>query len=117
MPVNISIKKEYTAAQEALANRKELYSAMIIYGLLSYHGEVISTPKTAIRQIKEKEYCEKLLNEGVENILLTGISYDTVKKIHQCKIGKFRSKIQMHHNILPYLFRFPLRPHIRIWMR
>ena len=29
-----------------------------------------STPEAAIRQIKEREYCEKLLKEGVNEILL-----------------------------------------------
>lgn len=203
MPVRIDIKKEYAAGQEKPANKKEIYSAMIIYGLLSYHerelripnkelmmefenaledddfgyvaelvrnseevlnatleqneeavvsflhnihnseipilkyndenslscvvtlaylsarnkykvereeksgkgfadfifyprrknlpGIVIelkadSTPEAAIQQIKEREYCEKLRKGGVENILLAGISYDTVRKEHQCRI-------------------------------
>ena len=47
-----------------------------------------STPEAAIRQIKDKEYSEKLLKEGVENILLVGISYDTAAKQHQCRIEK-----------------------------
>ena len=42
MPVRIEIKKEYAAGQESPANRKEIYSAMIIYGLLSYYdGELV----------------------------------------------------------------------------
>lgn len=45
-----------------------------------------STPEAAIQQIKEKEYCEKLRKGGVENILLAGISYDTARKEHQCRI-------------------------------
>ena len=47
-----------------------------------------STPEAAIKQIKDKEYSEKLLKEGVENILLVGISYDTTAKQHQCRIEK-----------------------------
>lgn len=47
-----------------------------------------STPEAAIRQIKDKNYCEKLLNEGVENILLVGINYNTAEKEHQCRIEK-----------------------------
>lgn len=43
-------------------------------------------PEAAIEQIKEREYSEKLVNEGVEHILLVGICYDTGKKVHQCKI-------------------------------
>lgn len=44
IPAHTSIKKEYTAGQEAPANRKEIYSTMIIYGLLSYHDEITSIP-------------------------------------------------------------------------
>lgn len=40
-PVIIDIEEEYSAGQGSPKNRKEIYSAMIIYGLLSYHdGEV-----------------------------------------------------------------------------
>lgn len=45
-----------------------------------------STPETAIAQIKEREYSEKLKKENVENILMVGIGYDTNKKERQCKI-------------------------------
>lgn len=45
-----------------------------------------STPEAALKQIKEKEYCEKLRREGVEDILMVGINYDSDKKEHQCRI-------------------------------
>ena len=207
MPVRIDIKKEYAAGQGEPANRKEIYSAMIIYGLLSYHegelgipnkelmiefenaledddfgyvaelvrnseevlyatldqkedlvanylhnihnseipilkyndenslscvvtlaylsarnkykveweeksgkgfvdflfyprrknmpGIIIelkadSTPEAAIRQIRDKEYCEKLKKENVQVILLVGINYDTNQKVHQCRIEGIR---------------------------
>ena len=45
-----------------------------------------STPEEAISQIREREYCQKLKREGIKQILLTGISYDTHRKIHQCRI-------------------------------
>lgn len=45
-----------------------------------------TSPEAAIRQIKEKEYCEKLKNESVKKILAVGITYDTAKKEHQCMI-------------------------------
>ncbi len=203
MPVRIEIKKEYAAGQEKPVNRKEIYAAMIIYGLLSYHDGVLcipnkelmtefenalededfgyvsslvqnsqevlnatlnkngdavaaylhdihnseipilkyndenslscvvtlaylsarnkyrivreeksgkgfadfifyprrkhlpgmilelkagGTPEAAVKQIQEREYCEKLKKEGVEQILIAGICYDTAKKLHQCKI-------------------------------
>lgn len=45
-----------------------------------------STPETAIAQIIEKEYGEKLKKEQVERILAVGISYDSSKKEHTCVI-------------------------------
>ena len=44
------------------------------------------TPKEAIAQIKEKEYCEKLRKENVTHILAVGMNYDTKEKNHQCVI-------------------------------
>ena len=44
------------------------------------------TPESAIAQIKDKEYYEKLRKENVKNILLVGLSYDIGKKEHQCII-------------------------------
>ncbi|MCM1257975.1 MAG: ATP-binding protein [Roseburia sp.] len=48
-----------------------------------------STPEAAIKQMKEREYSEKLIKEGIEKILLVGISYDTDKRVHACKIVEF----------------------------
>ncbi len=47
-PVRIEIKKEYAAGQESPANRKEIYSAMIIYGLLSYYDGELGIPNKEI---------------------------------------------------------------------
>ncbi len=44
MPVRIEINKEYTAGQENPVNKKDIYSAMIIYGLLSYHEGELAIP-------------------------------------------------------------------------
>lgn len=44
------------------------------------------TPKDAIRQIKEKECCEKLRSEAVGRILMVGMNYQTDTKEHQCII-------------------------------
>lgn len=210
IPVRADIKKEYAAGQEITRNRKDIYSAMIIYGLLSYHegklripnkelmiefenaleddefgavselvknseevlnatlnqdGDMVAavlhkihnseipilqyndenslscvvtlaylsarnqyriereeksgkgyvdfifyprrknlpgivielkadnTPEAAIRQIKDKEYCEKLKKVGVKEILTVGISYDKNKKVHQCKIEKWNKAL------------------------
>lgn len=55
-----------------------------------------STPEAAIRQIREREYCEKLRREGTERILLAGIGYDIGKKTHRCRIeaAEFGIKLQ-----------------------
>ena len=42
--VIIDIEQEYSAGQEAPRNREEIYSAMIIYGLLSYHDGELRIP-------------------------------------------------------------------------
>lgn len=44
MPVMLDIAEEYSAGQETIVSREEIYSAMIIYGLLSYHGRIIKIP-------------------------------------------------------------------------
>ncbi len=45
-----------------------------------------STPEAAIRQIREREYCQKLKQEGAGRIFIAGINYDSINKEHQCKI-------------------------------
>ena len=44
IPVKIDIKKEYYAGQESPASRKDIYAAMIIYGLLSYNDGELRIP-------------------------------------------------------------------------
>lgn len=44
LPVRIGIEDEYSAGQENPKNREEIYAAMIIYGLLSYHDGEIRIP-------------------------------------------------------------------------
>lgn len=48
------------------------------------------TPESAIAQIKNKEYCEKLRKENVTDILAVGLSYDIKRKEHQCIIEEIR---------------------------
>lgn len=45
-----------------------------------------STPETALAQIRDKEYCEKLKKENVTQILAVGMNYDSKTKEHQCMI-------------------------------
>lgn len=44
MPVRIEILEEYTAGQGNPGSREEIYAAMIIYGLLSYHDGKLDIP-------------------------------------------------------------------------
>jgi len=44
IPVRMEILEEYAAGQGSPANREEIYAAMIIYGLLSYHEGEIHVP-------------------------------------------------------------------------
>ena len=55
------------------------------------------TPQAAIRQIQEKEYCEKLKREHPGKILLVGISYHTKKKEHQCRIEEYECSTGLSH--------------------
>lgn len=48
--VRIKIRKEYTAGQEAPRTREEIYSAMIVYGFLSYHNGIIRIPNKELME-------------------------------------------------------------------
>ncbi|MDE7311835.1 MAG: ATP-binding protein [Eubacterium sp.] len=45
-----------------------------------------ASPQAALRQIREREYTQKLQKEAVGRILLVGISYNPAKKEHRCRI-------------------------------
>ena len=125
--IDIILEEEYRAGQKNLETREEIYSAMVIYGFLSYYdgtlkipnkelmkefekalrdesfGKVMdivkndiafilelkknSTPDEAIKQIKEKKYAQKFIqeNEG-KKILAIAICYNSKSKDHECKI-------------------------------
>ena len=44
LSVRIDIEEEYSAGQESPKNREEIYSAMVIYGLLAYHEGSLRIP-------------------------------------------------------------------------
>lgn len=44
IPIQIEINKEFTAGQESPNTQKEIYAAMIIYGLLSYYDGELRIP-------------------------------------------------------------------------
>lgn len=70
MPVRLEIKKEYTAGQGRPVNRKEIYAAMIIYGLLSYNdGEIRIPNKELMLEFESFLECNAV-----------AINYDSAKK-------------------------------------
>ncbi len=88
LPVRIEIKKEYAAGQGKPGNRKEIYAAMIIYGLLSYcNGELRIPNKELMMEFdnaledEEFGYVAELVKNSEEVLNAT-----LDKKQHQCKI-------------------------------
>lgn len=83
MPVRLEISEEYTAGQGNPANREEIYAAMIIYGLLSYHDGELSIPNKELmlefqKALKDEEFgyvaelvrnSEEVLNATLENLI------------------------------------------------
>ena len=45
--------------------------------------------ETALKQIKQKEYCDSL-RDYHGNILLVGVNYNKKTKEHRCKIEKYK---------------------------
>lgn len=58
--IRMDIEEEYTAGQKTPENRTEIYSAMIIYGLLSYHDGEIRIPNRELML----EYQKALKDDG-----------------------------------------------------
>ena len=96
--VRIDIEEEYSAGQPPPKNQEEIYSAMITYGLLSYHDGELQIPNKELmiefeKALKDNDFgyvaelvSEKLKKENMTAILVVGINYDTNKKEHQCVI-------------------------------
>ncbi|MCI8548854.1 MAG: AAA family ATPase [Bacilli bacterium] len=105
--------QEYAATSMQLSTKDEIYSAMVVYGLLTYDDgcvsipnrelmesyaamilelKVDSTPEAAIQQIKDKKYSFRFSGKIGEKpkytgrILAVGISYGKKTKEHVCKV-------------------------------
>ena len=105
--------QEYAATSMQLSTKDEIYSAMVVYGLLTYDDgcvsipnrelmesyaamilelKVDSTPEAAIQQIKDKKYSFRFSGKFGEKpkytgrILAVGISYGKKTKEHVCKV-------------------------------
>ena len=105
--------KDIRPTADALVTKNQIYSAMVVYGLLTYDDgcvsipnrelmesyaamilelKVDSTPEAAIQQIKDKKYSFRFSGKIGEKpkytgrILAVGISYGKKTKEHVCKV-------------------------------
>lgn len=93
IPVKI---REYAATSRQLKTKEEIFSAMVVYGFLSYEKGKVSIPnrelEEAIQQIKDRKYVLKFQEKIGETpkytgkILAVGIGYDKTEKKHRCKV-------------------------------
>ncbi len=85
---NFHVHREYQTgdgyADLVLIPRKNVSKPAVVIELKYDH-----TADTAISQIKQKHYPEKV-QEYTGDILLVGISYDKATKVHACQIEQFR---------------------------
>ncbi|WP_448782788.1 hypothetical protein [Blautia sp.] len=70
---------EFAASAMELKSRNQIYSAMVVYGLITFINGKVFIPNKELML----KYEELLQNE---KILCVGISYDKETKDHQCKI-------------------------------
>lgn len=95
--------REYAATAQELRTKNQIYSAMVVYGLLTYHDGEVSIPnkelmdkfdelllekEAAIEQIRKKQYALNFAKEKnyTGRILLVGIGYDSKTKTHACRV-------------------------------
>ena len=90
--------QEYAAASMNLTTRDEIFSAMVVYGFLSYENGKVSIPNKELMnlfsQMLQKEpslgYVYRL-SQSSGRILAVGIAYDRKNKKHECKIKVLES--------------------------
>lgn len=90
--------QEYAATSMKLTTRDEIFSAMVVYGFLSYKNGYVSIPNKELMDkfadMIQKEpslgYSEK--PEYTGRILAVGIAYYKEDKKHSCKIEVLREK-------------------------
>lgn len=101
IPIRIKIKKEYSAGQGAPRNRKEIYSAMIVYGFLSYHNGMLRIPNKEL--MEEFEYALEDESFGYVAELVKNsedILYATLDKDENTVIEKLHN---IHNSEIPIL--------------
>ncbi|MGL5379191.1 hypothetical protein [Clostridium sp.] len=57
--IDITIKEEFRAGQDELVTKKEIYSAMIILGFLSYYDGYLKVPNKELMQEFEKALADE----------------------------------------------------------
>lgn len=67
-PINIILEEEYRAGQKSLKTKEEIYSAMVIYGFLSYYDGTLKIPNKEIMKEFEKALKDKSFGEVVDII-------------------------------------------------
>lgn len=67
-PINIILEEEYRAGQKNLKTKEEIYSAMVIYGFLSYYDGTLKIPNKEIMKEFEKALKDKSFGEVVDII-------------------------------------------------
>ena len=83
--VDIFIDEEFRAGQEAPKTREEIYSAMIVYGFLSYYDGTIRIPNKELMKEFEKALKDESFGEVVRivknssNMLKATLNKDTKK--------------------------------------
>lgn len=82
VPVKI---REYAATSQNLQTKEEIFSAMVVYGFLSYENGKVSIPNKELMD-KFVDMLQKETSLGyVYRILAVGISYNKAEKKHYCK--------------------------------
>ena len=82
VPVKI---REYAATSQNLQTKEEIFSAMVVYGFLSYENGKVSIPNKELMD-KFVDMIQKETSLGyVYRILAVGISYNKAEKKHYCK--------------------------------
>ena len=101
IPVRVKIKKEYSAGQDVPKTRKEIYSAMITYGFLTYYNGTIRIPNKELM----KEFEKALKDEAFGEVMTIVKNSSSMLKATLNKDTKTMEKIinDIHNSEIPIL--------------
>ena len=99
--VNIFIDEEFRAGQEAPRTKEEIYSAMIVYGFLSYYDGTIKIPNKELM----KEFEKALKDESFGEVMTIVKNSSNMLKATLNKDTKTMEKIinDIHNSEIPIL--------------